>query len=95
MDDDLQTQVAKLAKEVASLSRIVSKQSADAYAGTRDHAAEIYDEVWSRLSEALPKLGKQAKLAGKTAQDNPVATAIVGIAVVGLLVGLMSRRRLP
>ena len=92
MDDDLQTQVTNLTKEVAALSRIISKQSANAYAGTRDHAAEIYDEVWSRLSDAMPKLGKQAKLAGKTAQDNPVATAIVGIAVVGLLIGLLARR---
>ena len=89
---DLERQVENLRKEVASLSRLLSKQGANAYSGTRDMAAEIFDEVWSRFSDALPKVGKQARLANKTVQDNPVAAAVVGVAVLGLLVGLMARR---
>ncbi len=89
---DLERQVENLRKEVASLSRMLSKQGANAYSGTRDMATEIIEEVWSRLSEALPKVGRQARLANKTVHDNPVAAAVVGIAVVGLLIGLMARR---
>ena len=89
---DLERQVENLRKEVAALSRMLSKQGANAYSGTRDMAAEIFEEVWSRLSDAMPKLGRQARLANKTVQDNPVATAVVGIAVVGLLIGLLARR---
>jgi ElaB/YqjD/DUF883 family membrane-anchored ribosome-binding protein len=90
---DLERQVENLRKEVAWLSRLLSKQGANAYSGTRDTAAEIIDEVWTRFSDALPKVGRQARLANKTVQDNPVAAAVVGIAVVGLLIGLMARRR--
>ena len=96
LEGDLEEQVASLRKEVSSLTKLLSKRGAAAYADTREGASDFYDEVWSRLADALPKISKQARdrarFAGKAAHDNPVATAVVGVAVLGLLVSLLVRR---
>ncbi|MDI6027402.1 hypothetical protein QBK99_14490 [Corticibacterium sp. UT-5YL-CI-8] len=92
VEDGLHEQVARLSKEMASLQKILSRQGARAAAQTRDGASEIYDELASRLQDAMPVIRKQARVAQRTARDNPVATAIIGVAVAGLVLSLLSRR---
>ena len=89
--DDLDAQVARLQKEVASLRRQLAKRGAAAYDETSERAADLYDDVIARLGEAVPQIAKQSRVVGKAASDNPVTTAVIGLAVLGLL-ALMSRR---
>jgi ElaB/YqjD/DUF883 family membrane-anchored ribosome-binding protein len=95
-EGNLEEQVASLRKEVSTLTKLLSKRGAAAYSDTREGASDLYDELWNRLVDALPRIRKQARdqarFAGKKAHDNPVATAVVGIAVLGLLVSLLVRR---
>ena len=96
LEGNLEEQVASLRKEVSALTRMLTKRGAAAYSDTRESASDLYEDAWNRLLEALPKIRKQARdqarFAGKAAHDNPVATAVVGVAVLGLLVSLLVRR---
>lgn len=88
----LEDQIAHLTRQVASLTKAMSKRGAGAYSETRDDAAEFYGDMIERFSDALPAMSRQAHLARKTVNDNPVAAAVVGVAVLGLLFSLLSRR---
>lgn len=89
---DLEEQVAQLSKQVASLTKTMSKRSAAALAEGRESATELYDDLHGRFSDAMPVIRKQARVAQRTAQDNPVTTALVGVALVGLVAALLARR---
>lgn len=88
----LHDKVARLSKEVSSLQKLLSRQGSKAAAQTRDTASELYDELSSRVHDAMPVIHKQARVARRTARDNPVATAVVGVALIGLAVAFLSRR---
>ncbi len=92
IQSELEDQVAQLSKQVAALTKTMSKRSADVLADGRESASELYGELHDRFYEALPGIRKQARVAQKTAQDNPVAAALVGVAVFGLLAALLVRR---
>lgn len=93
IEGDLEEQIAGLRKDVSFLAKAVSKRSANAFAGTRDGAHELYEDVRDRFSDALPTIRKQARVAGKTIHDNPVVVAaVVGVVVAGLLISLLARR---
>jgi ElaB/YqjD/DUF883 family membrane-anchored ribosome-binding protein len=92
IEDDLETQIAKLRREVASLRKSLSKRGAAAYEDTRDGASDLYEDIMGRISDALPDLAKRSRAVKRAARDNPVAATVVGIAVIGLLLGLLSRR---
>ena len=89
---DLEDQVASLRKEVASLTKALSKRGAAAIGDTRESASDLYQELASRLVDAVPVLRKHARTANKSVQDNPAVAAVVGIAVVGLVISLFARR---
>lgn len=91
-DIDMEAQIERLQREVASLRKALGKRGSAFYEDTRDTAADVYDEVVSRIGDAMPHIARQSKMARKMASDNPVATAVVGLAVIGLVVGLLSRR---
>jgi ElaB/YqjD/DUF883 family membrane-anchored ribosome-binding protein len=93
LDDDLESQVAKLSREVSSLKKTLSKRGAEAYEDTRDSASDMYEDIVARLSDSMPDIAKQSRAVRKAARDNPVASTVVGIAVVGLLLGLLTRAR--
>ena len=93
LDDDLESQVAKLSREVSSLKKTLSKRGAEAYEDTRDSASDMYEDIVARLSDSIPDIAKQSRAVRKAARDNPVAATVVGIAVVGLLLGLLTRAR--
>ena len=75
-----------------TLKKAVSKRGASAYQDTREAASDVYSEVWDRFSESLPAMRKRARAAEQVARDNPATAAVVGLAVVGLLVTLLARR---
>jgi hypothetical protein len=41
----------------------------------------------------MPDLAKQSRAVRQAARDNPVAATVIGVAVVGLLLGLLARGR--
>lgn len=92
-EDDLESQVARLSREVSSLKKALAKRGTTAYEDTRDSASDIYEDVIARLSDTMPDLVKQSRAVRQAARDNPVAATFVGIAVVGLLLGLLARGR--
>jgi ElaB/YqjD/DUF883 family membrane-anchored ribosome-binding protein len=91
-ESDLEAQVTRLSRELASLKKMLAKQGSRAYADTQAMASDLYEDVSDRLSEALPVVRERARAVEKAARDNPTTTAAVGLVVVGLLVALMSRR---
>ena len=90
--DDLEAQIAKLSREVASLKKTLKKRGAAVYDETSERAADAYEDILSRISEAMPDIKRQSRAVKQAAHDNPVATAVVGVAVIGLLLGLLARR---
>lgn len=92
IQSDVEEQISQLTKQVASLTKAMSKRGSAALADSRDSASELYEGFYDRFTEALPAMRKQARAAQKTAQDNPMATALVGVAVFGLLAALLTRR---
>lgn len=97
IEDDLEAQVAKLSKELASvrkaMARTMASRGSDAYGDAREAASDIYSEMHGRLVHAMPSIRKQARAAERAARNNPgVTAAAVGLAVAGLLVMMMARR---
>jgi len=92
LGSDLEAQVAMLQREVKSLRKALAKRGGSAYADSREMAADFYEDMAERIGDALPHLAKQSRVVRKAASDNPVTTAVIGLAVVGLLAGLLSRR---
>lgn len=92
VSDDLEAQVSILQKEVASLRKVLAKRGGQAASDAQDVASDVYDEIASRISDAMPEIRRQSKVVRKAASDNPVAATVIGLALVGLVVGLISRR---
>lgn len=89
---ELEDQVANLTRQVASLTKAMSKRGSSALADGRNSAADFYEEFHDRFADAMPAIRKQAHVARKAAHDNPVVTALVGVALLGLLASLVARR---
>lgn len=90
--DDLEDQVSRLQKEVASLRKALARRGAHAYSDSRDTASDLYDDLAGRVADALPRIRRQSRVVRQTATDHPLTTALVGVALVGLIIGFMSRR---
>jgi ElaB/YqjD/DUF883 family membrane-anchored ribosome-binding protein len=91
-EDDLEAQVAHLAKEMSALKKSLSKRGSDVYDEASDAAADIYSEFRDRFSNALPMMRKRAHAVEHVARDHPATAAVVGLVVVGLLVTMLARR---
>ncbi|MDN5927620.1 MAG: hypothetical protein L0I29_11145 [Hyphomicrobiales bacterium] len=92
LQDDMQDQIARLSREVASLRKTASSQGRAAYADARDGAGNLYDDLWEHVHDAMPDIRRGARRARDTARDNPVVTAAVAAGVIGLLAVLLTRR---
>ncbi|MEP9396190.1 hypothetical protein [Mesorhizobium sp. KR2-14] len=92
LTDDLEDQISALRREVLSLKKSLSKRGAAALEDTHHSASEIYDEVMSRMQDAMPHIARRTREVRQAARENPVATTVVGLAVLGLLIGLLARR---
>jgi ElaB/YqjD/DUF883 family membrane-anchored ribosome-binding protein len=91
-EDDLEAQVAHLAKEMSALKKSLSKRGSGVYDDAGDAAADIYSELRDRFTDALPMMRKRAHAAEQVARDHPATAAVVGLVVVGLLVTMLARR---
>lgn len=92
LEGDLSDQLGSLQKEVASLRKQVKKQSAQVYDDTSETIADLIDSFLSNTKGARKELYSKARLVEATAKDNPVATAVVGVTLLGLLIAFFSRR---
>lgn len=90
-DDDLERRLARLSKEISTLSRAARKRGAHAYDETRDTAADLYDDLSERVHDMMPEVRRQAQIARRAARDNP-ALVVAGVAVLGLALAAFLRR---
>ena len=90
--EDIETRIARLSKELSSLRKAAAKRGAQSYEDGLELASDTYDEWRDRFEEALPRIRKGARRIERSARDNPAATALVGLAALGLLALLLSRR---
>lgn len=89
---DLETRIAALGRELASLKKAARRHGEDAYTEGLGVASEVYDQLRGRFDDALPHMQRSARRLERGARDHPAMAAFVGIAVVGLLAALLSRR---
>ncbi|NMG39091.1 hypothetical protein GRZ55_07545 [Chelativorans sp. ZYF759] len=98
MRDELQSQIADLGSELRALRKSVGARSADRYEEVRDSAGDLFDDIWTGIQDFIPskkEVRRHARYANKTMHDHPgttAATAVVGVAVIGLLALLLTRR---
>jgi hypothetical protein len=93
---DMEREMAALRREVATLGNQVSRRSKAAYRGASDDIGNLYDDLASSLSAALPVLRKRARGFEETIRDNPGRTAaVVGLAALTVAAAVLigSRRR--
>jgi ElaB/YqjD/DUF883 family membrane-anchored ribosome-binding protein len=93
LGDDLGDQLASLQKEVASLRKQVKQQSSVVYDDASETIADLIDSFLSNTKGARKELYSKARYVEATAKDNPVATAVVGVTLIGLLIALFTSRR--
>jgi Fe2+ transport system protein B len=91
MSDDLEAQVEKLQKEVRSLRKALASRRSNPWSS--DMASDFYDEIASRLKDALPAMQRQSRVVHRAATDHPMTTAVIGLALLGLVAGLMTANR--
>ncbi|WP_312795957.1 hypothetical protein [Tianweitania sp.] len=90
---DVSDQLASLQKEVAVLRKQVKKQSSQVYDDASETIADLIDSFLTNTKGARKELYSKARFVEATAKDNPVATAVVGFTIIGLLIALFSSRR--
>ena len=92
---DFNRQIAALQKQITALSRSASKHGTSAYRDASEEASHLYDEMSSRVADALPVIRKRARNLEEAVRDNPTrAVATVGLAalVVTAVMMLVGRR---
>ena len=95
LQDELEDQISSLRKELSALRKDVSKRSARAYRGTKSASDDFLDVLRDYYDEAMPSVRRGAHAVERTARDNPkttIATAVVGVAVLGLAAAFFARR---
>ena len=91
--EELRKQVARLTRELNALKRSAARQGKTAYDDSSEAISDSYDTLVEWISASMPTMRKRARALEKTAYDNPVIVAAVGIAVVGLVASLFARKR--
>lgn len=83
---DLYHDLEALRRDVAALSRTVSKQGATAWRGAAGEASGLYDDLAGRIGHALPVMRRRAHDLEETIRDNPGrAVAVAGLATLALV----------
>jgi gamma-glutamyl:cysteine ligase YbdK (ATP-grasp superfamily) len=97
--DELQSQIADIGSELRSIRKSLAKRApqprqSDLYEGMTD----MFEDMLDRIADVLPDMRnvrKRARSAGRTLQEHPGTTAtsaLVGVAVLGILAALLLRR---
>lgn len=94
LEAGIEDQIAALRREVAALSKTVSRRSAGALDDAQDAASELIDQLKNLLRQAMPVAQRKADAAEKLVRRHPTAAAAtVGLVVAGLALSLMLSRR--
>ncbi len=93
MIEESESEFARLQREVEKLRRMVAKNGASAMRDTREVAGDFYDDLAERVRDALPHIRRGSREVSRAATRHPLATAAIGLAVVGLAAALMSTSR--
>lgn len=91
--EELEDQVASLKREVSSLRRAASRRGANVYDDVTDFASELYNQLWKSGKGTGQSFNRQVGIAGDKMREYPVATTVVGLAVIGLLASMLISRR--
>lgn len=91
--EDLEDQVAELKRELSSLRRSSAKRGAGLYDDVAEFAGELYNQFWRQGRGGTRSIARQARQAGGTVLDHPVATTVVGLALIGLLASMLVARK--
>lgn len=89
----LSSELSALRKEMALIQRKLAKKGRAGWSEAETHAADFYEELRDRVSDALPAAQQQMQRAASFAQDNRKPLILGTVAVVGLLALLAMRRR--
>lgn len=92
-DIDLEKQAAVLSRQLNDIRKAIAKRGDAYYEDGREAASDYYSQLAERLQEALPAVRRRGRALERTARDHPATAAAVGLVVVGLLAGLLIRRR--
>lgn len=95
LQDELQTQLDGLRRELASVRKDVAKRGYGAYREGRHMGEDLVDVLRDGIESALPTVRRNARYVERTARENPgatIATAVVGLAVIGLAAAFFARR---
>lgn len=90
-EEDLESQIAALRKELSGITQSLSDQGYDLL----DQANATYHSVRRHGRKAVRFVGDEAQLVADKAKENPLITVAVisAIAGIGLLAGLSAYRR--
>lgn len=88
---ELESQIASLKAELASMTRTLSRRGSAALGDIEDRASDLYGYVQERGPEVAREIRKQARHLEHTARENPIAS-IALVAVAALVVGALIRR---
>lgn len=89
--DALLDQIAVLRKEIAEISDAVNDYSGHALSDVQHNAVALAREVRHQGAVALREANKQAQVAGKVVQENPIPVIVV-LGTIALLSALLFTR---
>lgn len=95
IEDSIEDQVESLRSEIASLTKLISKNGASQGKKLRAQAETGYEDLLGRSEELMQQLqdgyARSAREVRATVRAHPAAT-IGTVAAVGLLIALLARR---
>jgi hypothetical protein len=90
---DIQKRIRALTRETEQLRREASKRGGEVVESASGAAQELYGAIAERLAGSLPLLRGGARRVERKVHDHPAVVAAVGLALIGLTVTLLLRRR--
>ncbi|MEO8686018.1 MAG: hypothetical protein ABI414_14400 [Devosia sp.] len=88
IENDLAEQISALREEIASISSSVSKYSNSRLHDMQDNAVAVVDQVRHQGAVAARQIGRQANVAGRAVQENPIPV-IVALGTIALISALI------
>ena len=89
--ENLVRQIAALRKEIASISDAVSDYSGHTFDDVQHNALALAKEVRHQGAVVARQVGRQANVAGKAVQENPIPV-IVALGTIALISALIFTR---
>lgn len=86
--EGIATQIAALREEIAAISDSVNKYSNHRLSDAQHNAVAVVDQVRHQGVVAARQIGRQANVAGRAVQENPIPV-IVALGTVALISALI------